>query len=85
MHFRHQRNLQLNGVLHGFPQQGCRLLRLLRRTFQQQFIVYLQDQAAIRTIASLMISAAVPWTGVFIAARLPNSRIGALGERSSGR
>ena len=48
VHLRHQRNLQLNGVLHGFPQQNRRLLRLLRRAFQQQFVVHLQDQAALQ-------------------------------------
>ena len=38
-----------------------------------------------RTIASLIISAAVPCTGVFMAARLPNSRTTALSLFSSGR
>ena len=40
---------------------------------------------SVRTIASLIMSAAVPCTGVFMAARLPNSRIGAFGLFSSGR
>ena len=44
MHFRQQRHTQFNHMLHRILQQLPRFFHFLRRTFQQQFVMHLQNQ-----------------------------------------
>ena len=90
-----ERRVELVGGAHLAPHQLGRAVHLLRRALEEQLVVDLQDEAGLvprsprsarwqRTIATLMMSAAVPWITVLTASRSPRRRVLGLPERSSG-
>ena len=82
-------------TLHLLFEQGCGALCFRLRRLDDQLVVHLQDQSGLhpssdsrrctRTMASLMISAAVPWIGMLRATLSPKERVIPLEARSSGR
>ena len=82
--------------LHHLGGERLEALELRGRHLEQQLVVHLQEHAALaagarparcamRTIAILTRSAAVPWMGALVAMRSPKPRRFGLPLRSSGR
>lgn len=90
-----KRNRQRDCGFHLLAHQLPHLLGGFLRGLNNEFIVNLQNKTAAgtsvfrrrytRTMAILIISAAVPWMGAFIATRSPKARCTRLEAFSSGR
>ena len=83
LHVNRQRDGEVDRVFHDTLEDCFDFFHAVTVTLDDQLVVYLQNQPCVQTgcgqffsrltIAALMMSAAVPWMGLFMATRSPNA------------